>query len=80
MKFIITESKRTRLAINWLNNNYGDLIPYETKKYPNIIFFMKDGEVIFDTIKKIKNQVFHMIKFGFFYKIFLDLIMRKYKT
>lgn len=56
MKFIITESKRTRLAINWLNNNYGDLIPYETKKYPNIIFFMKDGEVIFDYHKKNKKS------------------------
>jgi hypothetical protein len=52
MKVLITESKRDRLVIKWLNDKYGDLKPYETDEYPNHIFFMKDGEVIFDYNKK----------------------------
>jgi hypothetical protein len=48
MKVLITESKRDRLVIKWLNDNYGDLIPYKTDKHRNYIFFMKNGEVIFE--------------------------------
>jgi hypothetical protein len=52
MKFIITENKLENLVIKWLNNNYGDLEPFETKKYPDYIFFIKDNKVIFDYDKK----------------------------
>ena len=52
MNFIITESKLEKTAINWLNKNYEDLTPFETEKYPDYIFFMKNGEVIFDYYKK----------------------------
>ena len=38
--------------INYLNKEYSGLIWYETEQYPNFIFFMKDGEVIFDYNKK----------------------------
>jgi len=48
MKIIITESRRTQIAIKWLNNNFGDLELYETDREPNYIFYMKNGEVIFD--------------------------------
>jgi hypothetical protein len=36
------------IVIDYLNKEYSGLIPYETDGYPNFIFFMKDGEVIFD--------------------------------
>jgi len=38
MKIIITESKLEKAAIKWLNDNYGDLEPFETEKYPDYIF------------------------------------------
>ena len=52
MKLIITENKRNQIVIKWLNSEYGDLIPFETEKYPDYIFFMKDGKIIFDYNKK----------------------------
>ena len=45
-------TKLEKTAINWLNKNYEDLTPFETEKYPDYIFFMKNGEVIFDYYKK----------------------------
>ena len=38
--------------IKYLNSEYGDLTPYETEKYRELIFFMKDGKLIFDYNKK----------------------------
>ena len=52
MKIIITESKLDRLAIKWLNDNYGDLEPFETEKYPNQVFYRKGKEIIFSYNKK----------------------------
>ena len=52
MKYIITENQLNRAALRFLNSEYGDLKPYKTDEYPNFIFFMKDGEVIFDYNKK----------------------------
>lgn len=52
MKLIITENKRNRVIIKWLNSEFGDLTPFKTGKYPNYIYFMKDGEVVFDYNKK----------------------------
>ena len=57
MKIIITESRLERLGINWLNNNFGDLKPYETEKYPNQVFYRKGKEIIFKYNKK-NGQVF----------------------
>jgi hypothetical protein len=48
MKYIITESRLEKLAINWLNNNYGDLEPYETEEEPDYIFYKKGNRVIFE--------------------------------
>ena len=52
MKILITESKLERVAINWLNKNYGDLEPFETEKYPNQVFYRKGKEIIFSYNKK----------------------------
>ena len=41
-----------RAVLKYLNTIYGDLTPFETDKYPGFIFFMKDGEVIFDYNKE----------------------------
>jgi hypothetical protein len=52
MKFIITENKLYETAIKWINKNYGDLEPYETEKYPDYIFFIKNKDVVFEYNKK----------------------------
>jgi hypothetical protein len=52
MKVIITENKRDRIALKWLDNNYGDLKPFETEKYPNYIFYKKGDEVMFEYNKE----------------------------
>ena len=52
MKYITTESQLDRASLKFLNTKYGDLVPYEISEFPNFIFFMKDGEVIFNYHKK----------------------------
>ena len=47
-----------RAVLKYLNTQYGDLKPYETDEFPNYIFFMKDGKVIFDYHKKNGNVYF----------------------
>ena len=46
MKLIINESKLEKITIHWLNENFGDLTPFETDQYPNHIFYMKNGKVV----------------------------------
>ena len=41
-----------RAVLKYLNSEYGDLEPYETDRRPEYIFFMKDGELIFDYNKE----------------------------
>ena len=50
MKFIITESKREELIDKYLSKKYGDLIRYEPKNRPDLIFFVKDTKK--DPIKR----------------------------
>ena len=38
--------------INHLNKEYSGLVRYETDSYPNYIFFMNDGKVIFNYNKE----------------------------
>jgi hypothetical protein len=52
MKYVITESRLEKLAINWLNDNFGDLEPVQSEKYPNFIYYKKNNKVIFEYNKK----------------------------
>lgn len=62
------ESKLIKLGIKWLNDEYGDLEPYETDKYPNHILYKKDNQVIFDYNKQTGfiyvdyNKLWHVFK------------------
>jgi hypothetical protein len=81
MKYIITESQMDRAVIKWLNSEYGDLEPFKTEKYPDYIFFMKDGEVVFDYNKTngyvdiSYNKIWLFLKsfFGLEYKEIQDI-------
>jgi len=48
MKYIITESQFEDGVIHYLNEMYGDMIKYETEKYPDYIFFVKDDKVLME--------------------------------
>ena len=52
MRIIISEGKINDVVKKWLTDNYGNLERYETNKFPNHIFYVKDGEVIFDYNRK----------------------------
>ena len=73
MKFIISESKLEKTAINWLNNHYGDLTPLETEKYPNTILFIKDDKVIFDYNKKNGKVYIDYDEIWSFFESFFDM-------
>jgi len=81
MKVIITESQKDRAIIKWLNSEYGDLEQIETEDWPDYIFFMKDGKVIFDYnkengdvgISKDKIWLFLQNFFGMEYREIQDL-------
>jgi hypothetical protein len=82
MKYIITENQLNRAALRFLNTEYGDLVPYETDKFPDYIFFTKDGEVIFDYNKKngyvaiSHNKIWSFLEsfFGLEYEEIRDII------
>ena len=81
MKVKITENKRNQIVFKWLNSEYGDLEQFKTKKYPDYIFFMKDGEVVFDYNIENGNvfisydKIWSILEnfFGFKYKEMQDL-------
>ena len=73
MKILITESKLERVAINWLNDNYGDLEPYETEKYPNQVFYRKGKEIIFGYNKKNGQVIVNYQEVWSLFKSFLGL-------
>ena len=80
MKIIITESRLERLAINWLNDNFGDLEPYETEKYPNQVFYRKGKEIIFKYKKKMDRFFLIIKKYGHFLNRFLVWKTDKFGT
>lgn len=41
-----------KIVIKYLNSEFSNLEQYETKKYPDYIFFKKDNKVIFDYNKE----------------------------
>jgi hypothetical protein len=62
-----------RAVLKYLNTKYGDLVPYETEKYPNHIFFMKDGKVIFEYNKKNRDVYMSYSYLWSFLKTFFGL-------
>ena len=58
MKYIITESKLQDVALKWMDKNFNPnkLEIVKSKKYPNSIFFRKDGKVVME--QDLKNKFF----------------------
>jgi hypothetical protein len=76
MKYVITESRLERLAINWLNDNYGDLEPYEIEEEPDYIFYKKGNRVIFEYNK---NSEAIYVNYDEIWKIFDDYFTMEYE-
>ena len=57
MKYIITENKLNNVALSWMNQNFSpDQLEIATsKKYPNSIFFKKNGVIVMQQDKKYKE-------------------------
>jgi hypothetical protein len=70
---VINESGINQIAMKWLNDNYGDLEPYETEKYPNQVFYRKGKEIIFSYNKKNGQvmSIYHEV--WSFFKSFLGM-------
>lgn len=47
MKVIISESRLLNIAKKWLAEKYDTLAPITLQYYPNVNFFLKDGEILF---------------------------------
>lgn len=73
MKILITESKLDRLAINWLNDNYGNLESYKSKKYPDFIYYKKGKEVIFDYNKNNGYVFVNYDKIWSFFELYFSM-------
>lgn len=65
-----------KFVIKWLNNKYGDLIPIETEKYPDSIFYRKGDEVIFEYDKE-NRKVY--INYGEIWSFLESMFSMEYK-
>ena len=73
MKFIITQNKLNNVALSWMNKNFSpnQLEIVTSEKYPNSVFFKKDGVVVMEQNKKNKDFYFDYDKiWGFFESFF----------
>jgi len=73
MMGVIKENKLNQIAVKWLNDEYGDLEPYETEKYPNQVFYRKGEEIIFSYNKKNGMLFVSYQEVWSFFKSFLGL-------
>ena len=50
MKYIITENKLNNVVLRWMNNDFNpnEMEMVKSKKHPDSIFFMKNGEVVIE--------------------------------
>jgi len=56
MKVIITKSQIDNIAMKFLNNSYG-LEEYRVDKFPNIVFYVRDGQVYIEH-EIVKNELY----------------------
>ena len=60
MKFIITENKLNNVALKWMNKKFSpdQLEIVKSEKYPNSVFFKKDGQVVMEQDKRYQDFYF----------------------
>ena len=75
MKFIITESKLQKAALLWMNNNFSpdQLEVFESPKYPDSIFYKKNGIVVMEQDKENKYFWFDYGEIWSFFESFFSM-------
>ena len=75
MKFIITENKLNNVALSWMNKNFSpdQLEIVTSEKYPNSIFFKKNGVVVMEQDKENKYFWFDYGQIWLFFESFFDM-------
>lgn len=58
MNFIISENKRDRFILKWLEENYGNLNYRTPESEPTWFYYIKDGRVELDYLSKYKRLTF----------------------
>ena len=73
LKYVITENQKEKIALNWMNKNYSpdQLEVVKSPKYPDSIFYKKNGKVVMEQDKKYKYFLFDYDEiWSFFQSIF----------
>ena len=75
MKFIITENKLNNVSLSWMNKNFSpdQLEIVTSEKYPNSVFFKKDGVVVMEQNKKNKRFWFSYKEIWSFFESFFGM-------
>jgi len=75
MKFIISENKLNNVSLSWMNKNFSpnQLEIVTSEKYPNSVFFKKNGVVVMDQDKKFKYFYFDYDDIWSFFKSFFGM-------
>jgi hypothetical protein len=58
MKIIISENKRDRFILKWLEDNYGNLKYKTPENDPTWFYYIKDGQVELDYLSEYKRLTF----------------------
>ncbi len=74
-KKVITESKIQKVALKWMNDNFSPdkLEIVKSPKYPNSIFYIKNGQVVMEQDLKNKNFYFHYDEIWSFFESFFGI-------
>ena len=75
MKYLITESKVREIALKWMNDNFSpdQLEIVKSPKYPDSIFYRKNGQVVMEQDLKKKNFYFHYDEIWSFFESFFGM-------
>jgi len=75
MKYIINKNQLDKAALLWMNKNFSpdQLEIVKSEKYPNSIFFKKNGEVVMEQDKKNKDFLFDYDKIWSFFESFFSM-------
>ena len=75
MKYIITENKLNNVALSWMNQNFSpdQLEIVKSEKYPNSVFFRKNGKIVMRQGKESKYFWFDYDEIWSFFKSFFGM-------
>jgi len=75
MKFLITGNQLEKVALLWMNKNFSpdQLDVVTSERYPNSIFYRKNGKVVMEQDKKNKRFYFDYDEIYSFFKSFFGM-------